>query len=535
LPQQVADLDAACSAAQAALTAERGRQQQLAAERLAVEGNLRALSAVRSAEAAQDLTLRQQAARLDQEIRWAASMRQQAQAELAALDKKEGDLQATLSATEERRSTVVALVASLQSRAASLSADLPQARAAELRTEARLSEQALRGQRAVLADHQAGSARLIQQLAGKRARLAELSSEAEELGTRLEGAQRDLAALGERTAALQARIAPSEMQLSALEARQSELTEQEALVRSRLLDGERLAARSSVEVSRAQEELIKLQAQIEAEEVLRVGSPPEPGDSAGDGPRLPGLADLPRQLRFELNGPPGRLAPLVDMQTSPLPPEQVKRQVDRLRGQIRALGAVNPNAMSEYEESRQRHAFLSTQADDLQEASKALKTVVGELDALMKKRFTETFRAVAEEFKRYFSVLFAGGTARLVLTDPDDATLTGIEIVAQPPGKRLQSLALLSGGERALTATALLFAILAVNPTPFCVLDEVDAALDEANIGRFTQVLKGLAERTQFVIITHNRGTMETSKALYGVSMADDGASRVISLKLEGA
>jgi chromosome segregation protein len=209
--------------------------------------------------------------------------------------------------------------------------------------------------------------------------------------------------------------------------------------------------------------------------------------------------------------------------------------VDRLRGQIRALGAINPNAVTEHEETQKRYTFLSTQADDLQQAGKSLRAVVAELDGVMRKRFNETFKAVAEEFKRYFSLLFSGGTARLILTDADDPKMTGIDIVAQPPGKRMQSLALLSGGERALTATALLFAILTVNPTPFCVLDEVDAALDEANVERFRQTLAILAERTQFVIVTHNRGTMESARALYGVSMGDDGASRVISLKLEEA
>ena len=198
------------------------------------------------------------------------------------------------------------------------------------------------------------------------------------------------------------------------------------------------------------------------------------------------MADFPHQLRLDLGAGNGKLSPLVAVQEAPLPPDQVKRLVDRLRGQMRALGAINPNAVAEYEETRQRHTFLSTQADDLQQASKSLRAVVGELDAIMKKRFSETFKAVAEEFKRFFGLLFNGGTARLMLTDPDDPAMTGIDIVAQPPGRRMQSLALLSGGERALTATALLFAILAVNPTPFCVLDEVDAALDEANVGRFT-------------------------------------------------
>ena len=151
----------------------------------------------------------------------------------------------------------------------------------------------------------------------------------------------------------------------------------------------------------------------------------------------------------------------------------------------------------------------------------------------MHARFAATFEAVGREFRRHFTTLFGGGTARLTLTDPDDFAETGVEIVAQPPGKRLQSLALLSGGERALTATALLFAILTVNPTPFCVLDEVDAALDDANVGRFTEALRVIAERTQFIVITHNKGTMEMASSLYGVSMSADGASQVLSLKLE--
>jgi chromosome segregation protein len=216
-----------------------------------------------------------------------------------------------------------------------------------------------------------------------------------------------------------------------------------------------------------------------------------------------------------------------------LSPDQLKRRLDQLRGQIRALGAVNPNAIAEYEEALSRYTFLTTQADDLQQAVKSLRTVIAELDDIMRRRFEETFQAVAAEFKRYFTTLFAGGTARLVLTDPDDPQATGVEIIAQPPGKRLQSLALLSGGERALTAVALLFALLSVSPTPFCLLDEVDAALDEANIGRFCEVLQSLTQHTQFIVITHNRGTMEIADALYGVSMGEDSVSRVLSLKLE--
>jgi chromosome segregation protein len=159
--------------------------------------------------------------------------------------------------------------------------------------------------------------------------------------------------------------------------------------------------------------------------------------------------------------------------------------------------------------------------------------VIAELDEVMEREFQRTYTLVARQFKFYFQELFGGGSARLELTDPDDLMNTGIDIVARPPGKRQQGLALLSGGERALTATALVFAIMSASPTPFCVLDEVDAALDEANVGRFRDVLQSLAEETQFVIITHNRYTIEIADIVYGVTMSGDGSSRIISHRLD--
>ena len=150
-------------------------------------------------------------------------------------------------------------------------------------------------------------------------------------------------------------------------------------------------------------------------------------------------------------------------------------------------------------------------------------------------QFTSTFRALESAFDRRFNQLFGGGFARLSLTVPGDVAGSGVEIVARPPGKKAQALSMLSGGERALTAVALLFAMLEVRPVPFCVLDEVDAALDEANVGRFAEALRGLAVRTQFIVITHNRGTIEAADALYGVTVGDDSVSRVISLRLEEA
>ena len=213
-------------------------------------------------------------------------------------------------------------------------------------------------------------------------------------------------------------------------------------------------------------------------------------------------------------------------------PTETEREIARLKDRLRRVGYVGENVVEEYEREAERHAFLRTQLDDVEGASGALRELLADLHQTMRQRFDETFSRVAAAFSEMFTILFGGGTARLVMTAGNNGDGGGIDIVAQPPGKRLQSLGLLSGGERALTAGALLFAILRVNPTPFCLLDEVDAALDEANVVRFRDQLEALAAETQAIIITHNRGTIEVADTLYGVSMRDDGVSQVLSLRL---
>ncbi len=206
-----------------------------------------------------------------------------------------------------------------------------------------------------------------------------------------------------------------------------------------------------------------------------------------------------------------------------------------LRRRFHELGAANPFAVDEYRALRERLETLDAQDKDLREAIVKTRSLIADLDALIATQFRTTFAALEIAFDGRFQQLFGGGFARLTLTDPADLASTGIEITARPPGKKPQGLAMLSGGERALTAVALLFAMLEVRPAPFCVLDEVDAALDEANVGRFTEALRELAARTQFIVITHNRGTIESADALYGVTVGDDSVSRVISLRLDEA
>ncbi|CDQ19769.1 chromosome segregation protein SMC [Halobacillus karajensis] len=213
--------------------------------------------------------------------------------------------------------------------------------------------------------------------------------------------------------------------------------------------------------------------------------------------------------------------------------EEASTQVKLIKRSIEELGTVNLGAIDEYDRIKERYEFLKGQQDDLLEAKQTLHNVINEMDGEMERKFEDTFTKIRAEFGEVFRTLFGGGKADLKLTDPGNMLETGVDIVAQPPGKKLQNMSLLSGGERALTAIALLFSILRVRPVPFCVLDEVEAALDEANVDRFAKFLKEFSEETQFIVITHRKGTMEESDVLYGVTMQESGVSKLVSVRLE--
>jgi len=207
-------------------------------------------------------------------------------------------------------------------------------------------------------------------------------------------------------------------------------------------------------------------------------------------------------------------------------------EVGRLRRQIRSLGAINPDAPEQYAEAKERYDFLTSQRADLEAAREQLVEAIREIDLASRETFLRAFNEIALAFDEMFKKLFGGGTTELRLTDPEDVLETGIDIIVQPPGKRQQNLLLLSGGERALTAAAMLFALLKVRPSPFCVMDEVDAPLDESNVGRFADTLREFSHHTQFIVVTHNRGTMERADTLYGVTMEERGVSKVLSCTL---
>ena len=212
-----------------------------------------------------------------------------------------------------------------------------------------------------------------------------------------------------------------------------------------------------------------------------------------------------------------------------------EKRITAIRQRIRAMGTVNVAALDEYRRTVERVEELTSQRDDLLKAQADLEGIVAELENKMEKQFKEQFALMNENFQRTFVKLFGGGKAELRLSDPKDALNCGIDIVAQPPGKKLQMLSLLSGGERALTAIAILFAILDLKPTPFCILDEIEAALDDANIDTYADYLKAYSENTQFIVITHRKGTMERCDALYGVVMEEKGVSKTVSVKLNEA
>ncbi len=211
---------------------------------------------------------------------------------------------------------------------------------------------------------------------------------------------------------------------------------------------------------------------------------------------------------------------------------RMKKRIQELKGEIRQLGSVNVNAIEDYKNVSERYTFLKNQHDDLVEAEATLEQIIAELDTAMRKQFREQFERICKEFDTVFKELFGGGKGTLELMEDEDILEAGIRIIAQPPGKKLQNMMQLSGGEKALTAISLLFAIQNLKPSPFCLLDEIEAALDDNNVDRFAKYLHKLTENTQFIVITHRRGTMIAADRLYGITMQEKGVSTLVSVDL---
>jgi chromosome segregation protein len=229
---------------------------------------------------------------------------------------------------------------------------------------------------------------------------------------------------------------------------------------------------------------------------------------------------------------PGDDEPAEEPQPYPFERAQQEKRLKAAERDLALLGRVNPLALEEYSAMEERHRFLSEQLDDLKRSREDLLDIVKEVDARVQQVFSEAYEAVEREFEGVFARLFPGGEGRLILTDPSDMLNTGVDVEARPPGKKVKRLSLLSGGERSLTAVAFLVALFKARPSPFYVLDEVEAALDEVNLGRLIDIIEELRESSQLIVITHQKRTMEIADALYGVSMRGDGVTQVIGQRL---
>ena len=211
---------------------------------------------------------------------------------------------------------------------------------------------------------------------------------------------------------------------------------------------------------------------------------------------------------------------------------ETTKQVNSIRNDMKNLGSINIDSIEEYKQTKSRYDFMCEQRLDLEDSTHKLRKVIQDMTLIMKEQFQKQFNLINQNFEEVFCELFGGGKAELILEDEGNILECGIEIKVQPPGKKLQSMTLLSGGERAFTAIALLFAILKINPAPFCVLDEIEAALDDVNVYRFADYLKKFASKTQFLVITHRKGTMEVADTVYGITMQENGISKLLSMKL---
>ncbi|HUM70910.1 MAG TPA: AAA family ATPase, partial [Chloroflexota bacterium] len=365
------------------------------------------------------------------------------------------------------------------------------------------------GRQAVVDSRRATLAQFSNQLARLQERRAQLQQEQAALAQAAEEQERTR--LFDRVADLEARLGPLKERLSEARLELAQMEEGTAVLQKETHDAETQYTQSRVALTQSQTAVENLQERIKAD--LGIVALPYDEDQTGPTPLpIDGVERLP--IVTEL-------------------PEDIETTIQEYRAQMHRMGAINPDAPEEYETTQERFDFMTQQVADLNETEAQLRKIIAELDDLTSRAFAETVDKVNAVFGGIFTQLFGGGAARLVLTDPDDLTISGVDIIARLPNRREQALGLLSGGERSLTAVALIFSLLKVAPTPFCVLDEVDAALDEANVNRFRDLLQELSLKTQFIIITHNRGTVQAAQTIYGISMGADSASQAISIKPE--
>jgi chromosome segregation protein len=442
-----------------------------------------------------------------------------------------------LDGIEQALASVAAAISTLRDRSASISAERDEAAARVDGATATLAsrEAEHRAESARRSEREAERRQAREQLAQRRDALANVTRESQDLELSLRDYRARLANNRRDRSEAQQTVGPAHAAVAQLEEEERERSASRHDLQRALLDSEREMLTSESTVREQAQRVRQLLEQVEEEGMeLRGDGSVRPraveaseaalGDAVED--ELDDLEE--REVAEEYILPAIAGGAEIDIPA-------LRERIHELRADIRALGPVNLEALEDLSAEEERHEFLTGQIDDLEAAEAELREAIRELRRLIRDQFVETFEVVNTRFGEYFTRFFGGGQAELRLQQSEDEPEAepGVEIVAQPPGKRISNLNILSGGERSMTSVALLFALLSVNPAPMVVLDEVDAALDEANVGRFVDTLKELRERSQFVVISHNRATIEAGDAIYGVSMGDDSASQVLSLKVE--
>jgi chromosome segregation protein len=473
------------------------KADQVAAERRQVDEERRALEGRREEAAASIAQL--EVDRRGLEAQFAEAQRALSEAREAAAEqvRRAADARAAHAALVERAAGLVAEVGRLESTVADLAGQIASRADEHRRAEARRAALAAaieEGERRLVEDGEALAA-LRAAIVEAEAEVGRLQHEVEAGETELRGHRLVLDEVRAEVAQLEVARATSEADLHHLAASCAESLQLE-------ID----AVVAEVEALEAQGRAVPEAAVVLAEDAEEDADATE---AARDAARPP--ADAPPESAAALTA---------------------EEAIATLRGRIDRLGPVNMMAIEQFDELESRHAFLTAQRQDLVDSIAATGEAIRRIDRTTRERFKEAFAAINRYFEETFTTLFGGGRAGLVLLDETDLLESGIDIIAQPPGKRLQNVQLLSGGEKALTAMALMFGIFKYRPSPFCLLDEIDAPLDDANIGRFVEMLRGMQAGTQFVLITHNRKTMEIADRLYGVTMEEPGVSKLISLKL---
>ncbi len=465
----------------------RALQQDHEKEVLALEHENRKLAEESSRAAARLSLARQELTRLEEEHRRAGAERE---ANLRGVEEKERERVGIEQGLAGRRVEIAALQASL----------------GRLNEEHSALRVELAGQEERRRSEEAAGARLETARQELEARRGELAQEMERLGVERAHLLADNLDLDTRAAGLAGEIARSEERVRSLET-------EETRQREALAGIEESLRQLRVDLQGAQEERTRV-------EVLLAE-------------RRAALKYLEETCRKDLNISLDELAGADQVVVDEFGLAEAEENYNSLRARIDALGPVNPQALEEYQEAQQRYDFLNTQRQDLLDSIRDTETAIQEIDRESRRRFTDAYEAINAHFREVFQSLFGGGTGEMRMTDETNLAESGIEIVASPPGKRLQSVLLLSGGEKALTALALLMAIFRYQPSPFCILDEVDAPLDEPNIGRLMRLLAQMSHQTQFIIVTHARQTMEVAQALYGVTMQEPGVSKLVSVRFE--